>query len=40
LSPEAYDQPEERGVEWARNPTMMQQLKQQRAEAEQRRKQQ
>lgn len=40
LSPEAYDQPEERSVEWARNPQMMQQVKQQRIEAGQRRKQQ
>ena len=35
LAPEAYDQPEERGIQWARNPQMMQQLKQQRLEAEQ-----
>jgi hypothetical protein len=28
LSPEAYNQPEEKGVEWARNPEVMQQLKQ------------
>ena len=40
LAPEAYDQPEERGIEWARNPQMMQQLKHQRIETEQRRKQQ
>ena len=30
LAPEAYDQPEERGVEWARNPRAIGQLKQQR----------
>ena len=35
LTPEAYDQPEERGVNWARNPEMMLQLKQPRATAEQ-----
>jgi hypothetical protein len=27
LHPEAYNQPEERGVEWARNPAMMKELK-------------
>jgi hypothetical protein len=31
LHPEAYDQPEERGVEWARNPLLMKQLKESRA---------
>jgi hypothetical protein len=36
LSPEAFDQPEERSVEWARNLQTMQRLKQQRIEAEQR----
>jgi hypothetical protein len=40
LHPEAFNQPEERGVEWARNPQMMQQLKQQRVRAEQLRSQQ
>jgi hypothetical protein len=35
LSPEAYGQPEERGLDWARNPELMQQLKQRRLEAEQ-----
>ena len=35
LSPEAYDQPKELGVEWARHPQMMQQLEQRRVEAEQ-----
>jgi hypothetical protein len=39
LSPEAFDQPEERGSAWARYPQTMQQLKQQRLEAEQTRKQ-
>ena len=29
LHPEAFDQPEERGIEWSRNPEMMRQLKQQ-----------
>jgi hypothetical protein len=33
LVPEAYRQPEERGVEWARYPEMMQRLKQRQAEA-------
>ena len=32
LHPEAFDQPDERGVEWAHNPIMMQQLRQQRLE--------
>jgi hypothetical protein len=36
LAPEAYGQPEERGIEWARNPQMMQLRKQQLTEAEQR----
>jgi hypothetical protein len=35
LVPEAYNQPEERGVSWARNPQLMQRLKQRRLEAEQ-----
>ena len=35
LHPEAFDQPDERGVEWAHNPEMMQQLRQQRLEATQ-----
>lgn len=30
LSPESFNQPEERGVKWARNPQLMQQIKQQR----------
>jgi len=33
LSPEGHSQPEERGIEWARNPELMQQRKQERAEA-------
>jgi len=36
LRPELYDQPEELGVEWARHPEMMRQLKQQRFEANRR----
>jgi hypothetical protein len=40
LHPKAFDQAEEKGIEWARNPEMMQQLKQQRTEADQKRKQQ
>jgi hypothetical protein len=32
-NPDAYGQPEERGIEWARNPQLMQQMKQQRLEA-------
>src|SRR5262249_39704227 len=39
LTPEAYDQPEERGVEWVRNPQAMQRIKQQRLETEQKRMQ-
>ena len=35
LNPQAYDQPAERGVEWARNPEAMRQLKQRRIESEQ-----
>jgi len=34
LTPEAYGQPEEKGIEWARHPEMMQKRKQQRLEAE------
>jgi hypothetical protein len=40
LTPEAYGQPEERGVEWARNPQLMQQLKVQRTQNGQTRQQQ
>jgi hypothetical protein len=32
LTPDAYNQPEERGIEWARNPQMMREIKQQRTE--------
>lgn len=39
LHPGVFNQPEERGIEWARNPVLMQQLKQRRVEAEQRLKQ-
>jgi hypothetical protein len=38
LHPEAFDQPVEKGIEWARDPELMQQLKQRRIEAEQIRK--
>jgi hypothetical protein len=38
LHPEAWDQPEERGVEWARHPELMRQMKQRRIDAEQRNK--
>jgi len=31
LHPEAFDQPEERGVEWARYPELMRQMKESRA---------
>lgn len=34
LHPELYGQPEEKGVEWTRNPEMMRQLKQQREKAQ------
>ena len=34
LHPEVFDQPEEKSVEWARHPEMMQRLKQQRAESQ------
>jgi hypothetical protein len=30
LHPQVFNQPEERGIEWARNPEMMQQMKAQR----------
>jgi len=40
LNPDAYGQPEERGIEWARYPQMMEQIKQRRIEAEQKLKQQ
>ena len=40
LNPEAYGHPEEKGVEWARNPELMQRLKQQRLEAEEKMKNQ
>jgi hypothetical protein len=39
LNPEAYGQPEEKGVDWMRHPEMMHRLKQQRLEAEQEQKQ-
>ena len=32
LHPEAFKQPEERGIEWRRNPEMMQRLKEQRSQ--------
>ena len=35
LNPDAYGQPEERGIEWARHSAMMQELKQRRIKAEQ-----
>lgn len=34
LHPEVFNQPEEKSIEWARNPEMMQRLKQERLEAE------
>jgi hypothetical protein len=40
LNPDAYGQPEERGIEWARHPEVMQQRKQLRIEAEQKLKRQ
>ena len=40
LHPEAFSQPDEFGVEWARHPEMMQHLGQRRVEAGQRLKQQ
>ena len=33
LHPEAFNQPEERGVEWARNPELMQRMKETREKA-------
>lgn len=36
LHPEAFNLPEERGIEWARNPEMMRHIKQQRIEKKQR----
>ena len=33
LHPEAFNQPEERGVEWARNPEQMQRMKEAREKA-------
>jgi hypothetical protein len=38
LNPEAYGQPEERGLEWVRNPELMRQMKERRIEAEQKHK--
>ena len=38
LHPEAFDQPEEKSIEWARDQEMMKQLKQRRVDAEQSRK--
>jgi hypothetical protein len=40
LTPEAYGQPEERGIEWARNPELMMRLKQQRLAEENKRRRQ
>ena len=40
LSPEAFDQPEEKGIEWARNPELMKQMKERREQMKQRRAQQ
>lgn len=40
LHPDVFNQPEERGIEWARHPEMMHRIKQQRLETEQRAKQQ
>lgn len=40
LSPDAFNQPEEKSIQWGRDPEGMQRLKQQRLEAEQIRKQQ
>ena len=36
LHPEVFNQPDEKSIEWARHPELMQKLKQQRLEAEQR----
>jgi len=38
LHPQVFDQPEEKSVEWARDPEMMRQIKNQRQEAEMRRR--
>ena len=40
LHPEVYNQPEEKSIEWARNPEMMQRLKQRRLESEEKVKKQ
>ena len=40
LTPEVFNQPEEKSIEWARNPALMQKLKQQRIEAEEKVKKQ
>jgi hypothetical protein len=40
LTPEVFNQPEEKSVEWARHPELIQRLKQQRLEAEQKMKRQ
>jgi hypothetical protein len=36
LHPEVFNQPEEKSIQWARDPEMMQRLKQQRAESQER----
>ena len=38
LSPDAYDQPEERGIQWARRPELMQRVKEANAKTEKQRK--
>jgi hypothetical protein len=38
IHPDAFDQPEEKSLEWARRPEMMKQIKRQRQEAEARRR--
>jgi hypothetical protein len=40
LHPEVFNQPEEKSIEWARHPEMMQKVKQQRLEAEEKIKKQ
>jgi len=40
LRPELFDQPEEKSVEWARQPELMKQMKEQRAQMKQKRAQQ
>ena len=40
LHPEAFNQPEELGIEWARNPELMKQMKEQREQMKQKRSQQ